>query len=147
MPKIVLRDLDTIAKKWVDVTPGRAAYYEAGVRNPLEDWASEAIKAAPVYKAAVQVANIDKLYAGGVKMAGTPKWQKKATELGVPRFGPGVSAALDDYKNGFGPYHATLAALEIPERGPRGSDANWEISKKVGKALAAKRIALKAAGT
>lgn len=147
MPKIVLRDIESIAKKWVEVTPGRAGYYEAGVKNPLEDWESETVRAAPVYKAAVQAANIDKLYSGGVKRAGTAKWQKKAVELGVPRFGPGVSAALDDYKDGFAPYHAVLSALEIPERGPRGSDANWEISKKVGKALAQKRIALKAAGT
>ena len=86
MPKLALRPLDWIAKKWVEVTPGRASYYEAGVKEPLEDWASEAAAAASVYKAAVTVPHIDKLYAGGVKMAGTAKWQRKAVEaLNVER--------------------------------------------------------------
>jgi hypothetical protein len=145
MPKILLRPLDEIGKKWVEVTPGRAPYYEAGVKSPLEDWASEAIAAAPTYKAAVTVPHIDRLYAGGVKMAGTAKWQRKAIEVGVGRFGPGVTAALDDFKSGFAPYHEELTRIEIPERGPRGADINFERVKVIGKALAKKRLALKAA--
>jgi len=147
MAKILLRPLDEIAKKWVEVTPGRAAYYEAGVKNPLEDWASEAVAAAPTYKAAVTVPHIDKLYAGGVKMAGTAKWQRKAVDVGVPRYGPGVSAAVDDFKGGFAPYYEELTRIELPERGPRGADINFERVKVIGKALAKKRLALKAAIT
>jgi len=147
MVKVKVRDLETIAKKWVEETPKRAPYYEAGVKSPKEDWATEATSAAPVYKAAVTAPNIDKLYAGGIKKAGTSKWQKKAIELGVVRFGPGVSAAKDDYASGFAPYRDTIEATDLPERGPRGADKNWERSKVLGKALNLKRLALKAAGT
>jgi len=145
MAKILLRPVDDIAKKWAEVTPGRATYYEAGVKAPLKDWATETSAASATYKAAVTAPNIDKLFLGGVKRAGTPKWQRKATELGVPRFGPGVAAALPDYKEGWAPYHEELSRLEIPERGPRGSDANYEIVKKIGMALFKKRLALRAA--
>jgi hypothetical protein len=147
MVKVKVRDLATIAKKWVEETPKRASYYEAGVKTPKEDWAIEAIAAAPVYKAAVSAANIDKLFSGGVKRAGTAKWQKKAIDLGVTRFGPGVSAAETDYSSGFGPFRDEIERVDLPERGPRGSDGNWERSKKLGKALNIKRLALKAAGS
>jgi hypothetical protein len=147
MVHVKVRDLATIAEKWVTETPKRAPYYEAGVKAPKEDWATKASAAAPVYKAAVTAPNIDKLYSGGVKKAGTAKWQKKAIELGVARFGPGVSAAKDDYASGFGPYRDEIEKVDLPERGPRGADTNWERSKKLGKALNLKRLALKAAGS
>lgn len=145
MPKLAVKPLDQIVKKWVEVTPARATYYEAGVKAPLEDWASEAIAAAPAYKAAVTAPNIDKLYIGGIKEAGTAKWQRKAIEVGVPRFGPGVTAAQEDYRTGFAPYLEELARVEVPARGPRGADVNFEKVKVIGKALLAKRLARRAA--
>ena len=145
MPKVAVPSLDKIVRKWVEVTPGRATYYEAGVREPLHDWASAATAAAAAYKAAVTSPNIDKLYTGGIKRAGTAKWQRKALELGVARFGPGVTAAEPDYREGFAPYHEELARTEIPARGPRGSDVNFERVKAIGRALLAKRLALRSA--
>jgi hypothetical protein len=145
MPKLSVKPLEKIVKKWVDVTPGRATYYEAGVREPLKDWATEASNAAPAYKAAVTAPNIDKLFAGGVKRAGTAKWQRKATQVGVGRYAPGVAAAEPDYKDGFAPYHEELGRIEVPARGPRGADINFEKVKTIGKALLAKRLAIRAA--
>jgi hypothetical protein len=144
MVKLTLRSLDEIAKKWVEVTPARAAYYEAGVKAPKQDWATEAAAAAPVFKAAVSNPAIDKLFTAGVKRAGTPKWQRKATTVGVSRFGPGVTAAQPDYASGFGPYHDELTKIEVPERKPRGDEANYERVKAIGKALNKKRLALAA---
>ena len=48
MAKIVLRPLDKIADKWSEVTPARAPFYEAGVKEPKYDWSANAIAAAPV---------------------------------------------------------------------------------------------------
>jgi hypothetical protein len=145
MPKLAVKPIDVIAKKWVEVTPARATYYEAGVRAPLRDWATNAANAAPAFKAAVTQPNIDKLYAGGVKRAGTAKWQRKAIEVGVGRFGPGVQAAEPDYREGFAPYAEELARIDVPARGPRGSDVNFEKVKVIGKALLMKRLALRSA--
>jgi hypothetical protein len=147
MPKLVVKPIDKIAKKWVDVTPGRAAYYEAGVKAPLKNWEENTVAQAAAYKGAVTAPNIDKLFTGGVKKAGFEKWQRKATEVGASRFGPGVQAATPDYQAGFAPYAETLATIEVPARGPRGADVNFEKVKKIGQELMKKRLALRAAGT
>jgi hypothetical protein len=146
MVKLVLRSLEEISKKWVEETPKRATYYEAGVKAPKADWATEAAAAASVYKAAVTVPHIDKLFSAGVKRAGTAKWQRKATTVGVARFGPGVTAAQEDYKSGWAPYFDELSKLDIKERGPRGADVNFERVIQIGKALNKKRLALATVG-
>ena len=146
MPKILLRPLDKIAEKWGKEAQAAAPYYEAGVKEPLEDWASETVAAAPVYKAAVTQPNIDKLFVGGVKRVGTARWQERAKTLGVPRYGPGVAASVEWFKEQFGPYAEELTRIELPERAPRGSEANLERVRVIMKALFQKRLAIKGAG-
>ena len=147
MPKVKIKDMVDISDKWAEVTPGRASYYEAGVRNPLENWEDATIAAVAAYKAAVSAADIGKRQAGGVKRAGFAKWQRKSVDLGVGRFGPGVIAAKDDYNNGYAPFQSVLAGLELPARKPRGDPANQERTKVIGTALFKKRLALVGAGT
>jgi len=147
MPKIVLAPVDDIARKWGDVTPGRAVYYESGVRNPKKDWELETVAAAATYKSAVQNPAIDKLFTGGVKRAGKAKWQRKAVDVGVSRFGPGVSAAVEDYKRGFAPYAEEMAKIEIPPKKPRGSSENLKRVEAIMDALHKKRLALMAVTT
>jgi len=144
MAKLAVRSISDISKKWVEVTPARAAYYEAGVKAPKADWATEASAAAPVYKSAVSNPAIDKLFQAGIKRAGTAKWQRKATSVGVSRFGPGVTAAQPDYEAGFSPYLDELSKIEVPERKPRGDESNYERVKAIGKALNKKRLAMAA---
>ena len=147
MPKILLRPLDKIAEKWGKEAQSAAPYYEAGVKEPLKDWADHTVAAAPVYKAAVTAPNIDKLFVGGVKRVGTSRWQNRAVNLGVPRYAPGVAASIDWYQNSFSPYYEELSRIELPERGPRGSDQNLERVRVIMKALFQKRLAVKGAGT
>jgi hypothetical protein len=144
MAKLAVRSIGDISKKWVDVTPTKAAYYEAGVKAPKADWATEAGAASTIYKSAVSNPAIDKLFSAGIKRAGTAKWQRKATSVGVSRFGPGVTAAQPDYESGFSPYLDELSKVEVPERKPRGDETNYERVKTIGKALNKKRLALAA---
>jgi hypothetical protein len=116
------------------------------VRSPTADWAANTAAAASNYKAAVQAADIDKRFAGSVKRAGTAKWQRKAVETGVSRFGPGVTAAGPDYQSGVSPFIETISALTLPARRPRGDPANLDRVKTVADALAKRRLALAAAG-
>jgi hypothetical protein len=143
-PKIATTDV--IAKKWLTVTPGRATDYEAGVLAPKRDWETNAVAATSSYKAAVTAANIDAKFKGGVKKAGTAKWQNKAKTLGKDRFGPGVSAAGPDFTAGFDPYRAVIEGVEMSDRKPRGDAANYNRVRQIGDALFAKRVALKTAG-
>lgn len=134
------------AKKWTEVTPGRQSYYQAGVAAAGNAWATNTAAAAGNYDAAVKAGNIKQMFAGGVKKAGADKYQKKATELGAPRFSQGVQAAGGDYQTGVDPYLATIGGLTLTARAPRGSAANLQRVTQVATALNAKRLALRAAG-
>lgn len=134
------------AKKWSEVTPGRQSYYAAGVAGAGAKWLSETTAAAKNFAQAVQAGNIAQLFAGGVKKAGADKYQKKATELGAPRFSQGVQAAGPDYQNGVDPYLGTIAGLTLSARAPRGSQSNLQRVTQIATALTAKRLALKTAG-
>jgi len=71
MVKPKIASADKIAAKWGSITPGRAADYEAGVRDPKADWETNTVAAAPNYKMAVSAPDIQKRFSGGAKRAGT----------------------------------------------------------------------------
>jgi len=144
--KLSVPTADKVAKKWGDVTPGRSTYYEENTPAASTKWEANATKAGPTFQAAVSAADMVKKFAGGIKKAGAAKFSRKVTAVGVGRFGPGVSAAIGDMQTGVDPFLATLAAIDVPDRGPRGSAANYGIVQKVGDPLHAKRLALLGAG-
>lgn len=132
---------DAIAKKWGDVTPGKAGYYEAETPNAADIWEANTGAAKNTYKAAVADPKISDRFAGGVRGKAS-KFKRKVTEVGVGRFGPGVTAAVPDMKAGFDPYQSVLAAIEVADRKPRGDPANYAIVKEIGDPLHKKRLAL-----
>lgn len=140
-----VKSLSDVVAKWGDVTPGRSSYYEKGAVGAGADWEKNTIAAAPVFKAAISAGNIDKLFAGGVKKAGGAKFDRKVKDVGVGRFGSGVSAAIGDFSAGVSPYLDALAALPLGARGPRGADINIERVRLIAKTLATKRLAIKGA--
>jgi hypothetical protein len=135
-----------VAAKWAEVTPARSSYYQKGVTGAGTDWEKNAAAAAGAYKAAVSAGNIDKMFSGGIKKAGGAKFERKALEVGVGRFGSGVTAAVPDYQANVAPMLDTISALTLPARQPRGSAANLQRVSVIADALAKKRLALRAAG-
>ena len=143
--RITVKSAANVAQKWAEVTPGKAGYYEAEAPQAGEAWEANTILAGGTYKAALSVAGIEKRFVGGVKRAGAEKFARKVREVGVARYGPGVAAAQADMASGIAPYLDVLAGLDLPDRGPRGSPANYAIVEKVGSALHKKRLAVLAA--
>ncbi len=146
MPKAKAPAASEIAAKWAEVTPGRSGYYEAGITSPSEDWERNTVAQATAFKSAVQAGDIDKRFSGGVHRAGTAKWQRKAKDVGVGRFGTGVSAATADMAAGVEPYVSVISATELSARKPRGDPGNLDRVKQISSALHAKRLALIGAG-
>jgi len=141
MPAI--RTIDSIADKWKRVTPLRAQDYAIGVANPKKDWAIEATKANDVYVRAVTAAAQGGRYAGGVRRAGTAKWQERAKAKGPTRFSEGVLMAGTDYQEGFAPFHDVIAKTEIPPKLPTGDPGNIQRVMVIAKALHDKKVALR----
>ena len=143
--RISVKSASEIATKWADVTPARASYYEQEAPAAGAEWEANTVAAGGTYKAGISVAGIEQRFVGGVKRAGAAKFARKVKDVGVARYGPGVAAAKEDMAKGVADYLAVLEALEIPDRGPRGSPANYAIVQKVGDALHKKRLAVLAA--
>lgn len=137
-----IRPTEAIAKKWAQVTPGRSAQYEEGVKNPVRDYAANAMAADAAWKAGVQAAVAGGRFVAGVRKVGTAKWQERAVKLGSARYGPGVQVAEGDYAAGFQPYQAAIAAAVLPPRGPRRSPQNLQRVNAIVQAISARKEAL-----
>lgn len=141
-----VKSVADVATKWADVTPGRSAYYEAGAGAAGSDWEKGATEAVSNYKSAVSAGNIGQMYSGGVKRAGGAKYERKVKSVGATRYGPGVTAAKEDYSEGVAPMLDELSRITLPARAPRGSAANIARVTAVATALNKKRLSLRAAG-
>jgi len=135
-----IRSVEEIADKYARVTPARSADYQEGVKSPKTDWRGATEAAEETWQQGIQSAISNKSFGKGVRRAGTEKWQRKTLELGVSRWGPGVSAAKDDYAAGFGPYAQEIAATQLPPRGARGDPRNIERVAKLAMALHARKL-------
>jgi len=139
---VKVKSLEEIKKKWAEVTPNRAPYYEAGVRAPREDWASRTASAESAWSQGVQEAISQGRFAKGVRRAGTDKWQRKALAVGVRRWPEGVRVAAEDYASGFAPYRDVIERITLPERRAKGDPANIERVRVLANALHKKKLEL-----
>jgi len=147
MVKMKIPSTADVAEKWVTVTPARATYYEKETPAAADYWFDRTTKAGPTYKSAVTAPDIADRFTGGVKRVGAEKFIRKVKAVGVARYGPGITAAKEDYSKGIDPYLAELGVIDIPERKPRGDPGNLERVRKIMTALHKKRLAILAAGT
>jgi len=137
-----IKDSASIAAKWQRRASTAQTEYEEGVRNPRADWATETAKAESNFEQGVQSAIQRKAFGKGVRKAGTEKWQRNAIEKGPTRFSSGVSAAVNEYEEGFAPFRATIAALNLPPRGPKGDPKNVQRVAVIAAALHKKKLEL-----
>ena len=145
MTRITVKSAAKSADKFVAGATARSTEYAAETKAAGPAWEAGAIAAGPNYLAGIQVAGIQNRFVGGVKKAGAAKFARKVESVGVGRYSPGVNAGKDDYKSGVEPFLSELDGFDPGDRGPRGSPANYELSRKVGEKLHAKRLALLAA--
>lgn len=136
-----IRSIAKIADKFADVTPGRTAEYEFGVKNPRRDWETATGAAEPAYEQGVTQGIAKKRYGKGVKKAGSAKWAKGAIEKGTTRWGPGVTLAKDDYAKGFAPYHDEIEKVTLPPRYPRRDPRNLKRVEAITTALGKRKEA------
>ena len=131
-------DIMSLAKtvlKWNRRVSIAGPEFEDGLKNPKRDWMDATLAAADAWAKAIAEAIRLNLYDKGVREAGTKKWQDRALTLGVERWPSGVAAAVDDYRDGFAPYHAALERLVLPPRYARGDTRNYERVKAIGTTL------------
>ena len=129
------KGIDKTLSKWQSRVSVAAPDYEDGIKNPKKDWATEAKNAEARYEDGVRAAIAEKRFGKGVAEAGTEKWQKKAVEVGVARWAPGVAAAADDYKAGMSKVLEAIESVTLPPRYAAGDPRNYERVKAIGQAI------------
>lgn len=110
--------------RWERNTSQSTQDYERGIRSPKRSWAKSTCEAQDCYKAGVDAAQAKRLFAKGVKKAGTAKWREKALTKGPTRFAQGVSVAGGGYAAGFDKYHKIIKRTTLPARFPKGDSRN-----------------------
>lgn len=134
--------LERIAKKWATVAATRTKDYEEGIKSPRVSWQSATLEAADNYAAGVQAAITAGSFPRGVSRAGDSKWSRMAIAKGPARWASGCQIAQPDYRSGFEPYHAALAALTLPPRYPRRDPRNLDRVRVIAETLAALKLSL-----
>ena len=135
-----IKSLASIRDKWTRVTPGRTEDYKDGISNPKRDWAEETAAGADNWKAGVDKAAGQDLFAKGVQAAGTKKWQDKALKKGPGRFAEGVYIAGPDYEKGFARFHEAISRVDLGPRFPKRDPRNMERVKRVVDALIEEKV-------
>lgn len=143
---IQVKSVEASSTKWSENAGRATAEFAVNAEAAAEEWARKTAAAADTFGQAITAPSIKERFRRGVVRAGAAKFARKIRDVGRDRFGPGVAAAMDDYKAGVEPYLSTIAALTLDARKPRGDPANYRRVEQIGKALNAKRLAMLGAG-
>ncbi len=114
--------------------------YATGVTGAGPSWQANTAAAADTWSQGVQQAAQSGRFAAGVNNAAQQKYTTRATTVGPARYSAGVQTAGPAWQAGTAPYLATIAALNLPPRQPKGSPANAQRSSMVAAALRAKKV-------
>ena len=136
-----IKPLESIVKKWTEVTPGRAAYYEEGTAGKGGAWEAGAKAGEGNWKTGVAAAAAAGLFGKGVVKAGASKYEAGIRDKGISRWPSGVAVGGDNYSKGFSPFQSALASLKLPPKGPKGDPKNLERVRAVMTTLRAKKVA------
>lgn len=143
---IKVKPIDVSTTKWSENASRAAAEFATNAEAAADEWQRATVASMDNFHMAITAAGVKERFRRGVVRAGAAKFARKIRDVARDRFGPGVSAATDDYKLGAEPYFSTIAALTLSARKPRGDPANYKRVEEIGKALNAKRLALLGAG-
>lgn len=135
-----IKSMDRITDSWKRRSAASTPDYEAGIRDPKADWATETAAAEKNYNDGVNAAMSRGAFGKGVKDAGTTKWQKNALEKGTQRWAQGIALAHQAYVDGFTPYANVIANTKLPPRGAKGDPQNIERVRVMAVALHAEKV-------
>lgn len=126
--------------RWARRAAAATQDYAEGVANSPNNWEAATIAAAAAHKAGTEAALRDNRFEKGVKKSGQAYYKERASTIGASRFSQGVDAGKANYEEGVKPYLETIAATQLPARGPKGDPRNYERVKVMGEALRKKKV-------
>lgn len=132
---IKVKDPATTGTRWVNKASNAQADYKAGVMNPKVPQNAAALAAAPRWQSAVSSTAALNRFTSGLRAAGDAGWQAGASGKGASHYPDGVRAAQTKFVNNVTPFLQAIAGVTLPDKGIRGSAANYARVQAVGDAL------------
>ena|SRR5213083_871166 len=136
-----IKDVGSLAKKFVQRAQGAGGDYKSGVEQAAGDWESATKAAEQSYRDGVTAAAADGRFGRGVAAAGGAKYQQRASTLGAQRYPTGVAASEGEWAKGTAPYLQALSSMTLTPRRPKGDPANMQRANDVATRLRAMRVA------
>lgn len=137
---IKVRDAAASAKKFTTNASNAQTAYSNGVATAGPVWAANTKAAADTWQQGVQQAAAQGRFAAGVNQSSQNKFQTRASGVGPGRYNVGVSGAGDAWQSGTQPFLNTIAGLNLPARGVKGSPQNIQRVAMIAEALRAKKL-------
>ncbi len=137
---IKVKDVGTLAKKFVQRAAAAAGDYKDGVMGAGGDWETNTKAAEDNYAAGVQAAIGDKRFGRGVTRAGGAKFSSRAASLGAQRYPSGIQAAEGAWGQGAQPFLQAIAGMVLPPRRPKGDPGNQARANAVATMLRALKV-------
>jgi len=122
-------------ERWSRRASAAAQDYATGIAGAAGTWQPAAAAAAGSYATGVQEAIAGGRFQKGIAAAGDAKWQQASSTLGPSRFSQGVTARQPEYERGVTAIWQKAASVQLPARGPRGSEGNYQRAVAMGKAM------------
>jgi len=141
MPPAIVPPISRVAAKWVRRASSAGAEYEDGVKNTTRSWQAASVAGERNYVSGVTAAAQAGRYGKGIARVGDAKWKRNATEKGPARYGQGIAVGEPEYASQMAPFLEAMGRVDLPPRGPAGSEGNYGRVMAIGKALRALKTA------
>lgn len=135
MPAPMVKTASLAGARYARRAAAASGDYKDGVERTSKSWQAAASAGAKNYVQGVQEAAGRGAFEKGVAAAGDAKWKKMAMEKGPGRYAEGVQTGQDEYQRGVAPFLEVIGRTDIPMRGPTGSEANYQRSTTIARAL------------
>jgi len=132
---IKVKDPGASAAKFVQRAQNAVDAYKAGVQAPKVSQNAAAVAAIPRWQQAVASSAAAAAMRSGLAAAGDQGWMNGALQKGAGRYPDGVAKAQAKYQANVTPFFQAIGSLTLPDKGLRGSSANYARVQAVGQAL------------
>jgi hypothetical protein len=125
-----------VADKWARRTASAGQDYEEGAIASASRWVAAAAASEGLYKQGVSDAMAKGSYSKGIQAAGAASFAEGVKDVGASRYAQGAAGATQDFASGIAPVLEVISRTDLPPRGPRGSEGNYQRATVIGRALA-----------
>jgi hypothetical protein len=142
---IKVKDPSASSAKYSTNAQNAVAAYKAGVQSPKQSQSQAAIAAVGTWQQSVSSAAAAAAFKNGLTKSGDQGWMNGALNKGAGRYPQGVQLAAPKWQANTQPYLQTIAGLNLPAKGIRGSAQNYARVQAVGQALHQQKLQIQGA--